>query len=1559
MGEYGFTQTGKRSNWLEYYVKRSSKLTDTREQVITGDPSMEKEKEIFSPAEGMASDVSWEAEKIHLNDRDLRQLPDHPLCNKLVELIMRGPSLSVIPDTFFENMPVLKVLDLSNTNIVSLPNSISSLTMLEELFLKDCSALIELPTEIETLSKLKVFDINGTELMFIPEEMGKLKELELLRVSLSRYAKYYIQTINSVQTSVIPREVISALNKLKELCVTINVGEEKEWWEEEVEDLQKELCGLHNLETLRWYLPTQEALEEFLLLEINDAPIYKKLSNMVLTIGQHAQLTSCLPDGLEKKFREFKNCLNWINAEGNEDDISKIIERTEALFLHRHWTIEKLSTFNITNLKYCLVAECNEMETFMEGDGLIGEVIQYLSIHHMNKLRSIWNGPIGKDSLSRLTVLALHTCTQLTSVFSPTIAQNLSCLTELIVEDCPKVTSLVRKESHMDIHSPIFPALDRIFLLDLPELVSIFDGLAIEHEISTLLIYSCLKLCLSIEELQLIKKIKGENEWWINLDYDISVSRNIIFEQLKQGRDLIEQLSEATNSLQHFHDSTTSRVTEYEENTSFESTAIGEQVITADTSMEKGKVIFSPVEVKDVKKQSEKGSTSGGWPPLLPIMASSSIQAGAGAVEAFSTVVDAALNLGHLTFRAVEAALTLETRKSRMEAKMVRLWVVKCSVEDKFRIYWLPPQQFQRWSSAVEVIISEVYTLEKSSPILVHSRTHMTKAIDAKGTEIDKLIEEGKDLEDALVKREVKRIVKLATPFNIENISALNEKLEQILQYLKDGSINTIRLYGSPGMGKRVLLQHVNNHEAIANMFDIVLWISASDYENHDKDYSIEAGIQLTIVRRLGLGIEGIKDVNFIASKIRTELDGTTYLLLLDDVKTDIDLETIGIPKNKNGSKIVFTTNLPRVRPFGMFFNIETGRLSNIDSWNMFEDILIRENDTIQQDEIKSIARKLLLYCDGIPILIKTVAENFKSRRSPESWSDGLQMLRRSDKIGDTYIKALVHMNYIGLEEKHKLCFLFSLLYPKDEEIPIDCLLDCWTAHKLIDSSGVSGQDILDSLLAKALLKEGSNEQYITIDKVIRAVAMKILHEQDQVKCLVAQKALEKIQSNDCKDAQWISLANSEIDDLPTKVHCSKLTTLFLQKNPKLKTISSSFFEHMESLFVLDLSKTGFDSVLPMSKLQSLKVLYLNGCYMLKELPFKIESFDHMLEVLDIRGCIIYEIPTDIKRLKHLRRLMVSIDGGDTPSHLLISELSSLKELVIDVTLDNVNNYGRSYMTWCNGVIEDTIKKIDNFKELTSFKFCFKDDIVDGIQVRGDTLKIFVPNEDSFQHIMKGRSHGNSSPIEVYIGFQMVSILEIPERFHSYDSFKEDLAKVKAHVTIQNSSVEHLDQIGISSSNMHQVYRLWVRRCNKIKTIMPIDGFSNLEILVVSECSQLKTLFSKTVAQHVMGIKHLVISACPAIEEINLLSTSGGDILPALETLVLYKLRMLTKICSDMEWPSLINLVIHECPKLTELPLNGNSANKLSIIEVERKWWGNLQLSDEIKQEFEPYCEFR
>ncbi|KAF5786533.1 putative transcription factor WRKY family [Helianthus annuus] len=508
---------------------------------------------------------------LHLNNHKISTLtPELQFPPFLAKSILQEKnSLTIRPPSVFQHTivgPVLRLLDLSHTCIQSLPPSISRLRSLERFILRDCSLLIELPPEVGALKNLKLFDLEGTEIMYLPKEIGKLETLERLRVSLSAYADDH-KDRHGIQ-HIIPRMTILKLTKLKEL--SISVSPEAEWWEVELlEAIMGDLCFLPDLKTLKLYLPTAKALQQFLRLERYKVPIYSSLWNYRFMTGHCEELPFSVQLDTEENFLKLEKCVKYMNGEGNTDEIAELIRDARALYLRRHWTIKKLSVFDIRKLKYCLLMECNEMQTLVDQEDFYGDKnkstshnedvkilgsLQYLSINFMKKLQRISKGRIGITSLSCLTILALHTCPELTSILTECLLDNLQSLTEIIVEDCPKVNCLVNlEEGAPRSNGPFLPNLRRISLIDLPELVSVSGGVCIAPRLNTLLVFNCMKLDY-LSDMEIPRDtmaIKGEIEWWDALKYG-KLTWESVFVQLKRDGSLMDQLAEETNSLQHF-----------------------------------------------------------------------------------------------------------------------------------------------------------------------------------------------------------------------------------------------------------------------------------------------------------------------------------------------------------------------------------------------------------------------------------------------------------------------------------------------------------------------------------------------------------------------------------------------------------------------------------------------------------------------------------------------------------------------------------------------------------------------------------------------------------------------------------------------------------------------------------------------------------------------------------------------------------------------------------------------------------------------------------------------
>ncbi|XP_044485059.1 probable disease resistance protein At5g63020 [Mangifera indica] len=117
-------------------------------------------------------------EKVSLMENHITGIPSHmsPNCQALSILLLQGNPLQVIPEVFFVNMPSLKILDLSYTEIENLPNSISNLKNLKALLLNHCKQLTKLPS-LENLLALKNLDLGFTKIPGMPEGIERLTKL--------------------------------------------------------------------------------------------------------------------------------------------------------------------------------------------------------------------------------------------------------------------------------------------------------------------------------------------------------------------------------------------------------------------------------------------------------------------------------------------------------------------------------------------------------------------------------------------------------------------------------------------------------------------------------------------------------------------------------------------------------------------------------------------------------------------------------------------------------------------------------------------------------------------------------------------------------------------------------------------------------------------------------------------------------------------------------------------------------------------------------------------------------------------------------------------------------------------------------------------------------------------------------------------------------------------------------------------------------------------------------------------------------------------------------------
>ena len=94
-------------------------------------------------------------------------------------------------------------------------------------------------------------------------------------------------------------------------------------------------------------------------------------------------------------------------------------------------------------------------------------------------------------------------------------------------------------------------------------------------------------------------------------------------------------------------------------------------------------------------------------------------------------------------------------------------------------------------------------------------------------------------------------------------------------------------------------------------------------------------------------------------------------LIVLDDVWTELDFESIGIPplEHEKVCKILFTSRNEQVcRNMGSEENIQLYVLPEGEAWDLFRDVA--GIDVVDKADINSIAREVAKECGGLPLLL-------------------------------------------------------------------------------------------------------------------------------------------------------------------------------------------------------------------------------------------------------------------------------------------------------------------------------------------------------------------------------------------------------------------------------------------------------------------------------------------------------------------------------------------------------------------------------------------------------------
>ncbi|KAH7859794.1 hypothetical protein Vadar_005521 [Vaccinium darrowii] len=432
-----------------------------------------------------------------------------------------------------------------------------------------------------------------------------------------------------------------------------------------------------------------------------------------------------------------------------------------------------------------------------------------------------------------------------------------------------------------------------------------------------------------------------------------------------------------------------------------------------------------------------------------------------------------------------------------------------------------------------------------------------------------------------------------------EAFDSRQEILNEIMDALKDPTINMIGVHGAGGVGKTTMAKQVANLAKKSGLFDDVAFAVVS--RNLDKKK-----VQGELAAELGLKLD---EHGRSADKLWTRLqNGKKNLVILDDVWYPLNLEDIGIPTttdhgNKDGCcKVLITSRKQLLRmmtlkpgdqstpsvsisaPVASTKDFYIPILEKKEAWSLFmktAEILVNPNE-----EILSCAKEVCDECGGLPVAILAVATALKGKEW-YAWRDALTLLKNSnfDQIVDIdpNLFSSFKLIYDHLEPKDaRSCFLLCSLFPEDAEISIEDLVIYSFGMRLLDRittlENVRNRvlTLVKGLKASCLLLQGRDDNTVKMHDVIRDVAILIVKGE---KGYLVEHDLKKWpEGGTFEGYSVISLKSEYFSEIPSELGSQELHTLVLRSNDS--SLPDSFFKGMETnLEVLDFSGTAIKSL--------------------------------------------------------------------------------------------------------------------------------------------------------------------------------------------------------------------------------------------------------------------------------------------------------------------------------------------------------------------------------------------
>ncbi|QHO04541.1 hypothetical protein HN51_060791 [Arachis hypogaea] len=517
-----------------------------------------------------------------------------------------------------------------------------------------------------------------------------------------------------------------------------------------------------------------------------------------------------------------------------------------------------------------------------------------------------------------------------------------------------------------------------------------------------------------------------------------------------------------------------------------------------------------------------------------------------------------------------------------------------------------------------------------------------------------------------------------------------NEIVNLLKQTHPNRNVSLIVVVGMGGLGKTALAQLVYNAAKDQNLFQKYIWVCVSE------DFEVK-----TILKKM---LESLKkdaggdSLEALQQKLREELNGQNYMLVLDDVWNEdhskwSDLRT-HLMCGGQGSKLLVTTRSTLVsKAMGIDEPYVLRGLTDEQSWTLLKNLTFGEDSSRMRSELQTIGKEIAKKCKGVPLAIKIIGGFLRiSVEEIDQWSSLLHgdIWRLCEE--ENSIMPVLNLSYRNLRPELRQCFAYCCLYPKDSVIGKDECIQLWMAQGYLASlTGTQSMEdvgnnyvkilLMRSFFQDALMDENGHIRFLKMHDLMHDLATSVagndcyLHTEG--KGIVGRPMHVAFETSTI-----CSLDVLDVCKLRTIIHCNIARNLagklsFMKKLKCLRALNLSFnsmtqlpksIDKVKHLRYLDLSYSLKLRSLPESigNLVCLQTLKLKGCKSLVSLPESIGNLG-CLQTLNLTFCeSLVSLPESVGNLNYLHTLILTFCNKLVFPTKIITKLINLKELDIE-----------------------------------------------------------------------------------------------------------------------------------------------------------------------------------------------------------------------------------------------------------------------------------------------------